>query len=113
MTSRSDRIAFSSPPGAAPAPACVPIAGVHPGGCTAVMKGGSWTYPRMVAPFRYALRFGDFVALSPVAYGAFSPSRSATRWLVDLLGAHLGLKRSCIISALHWAAGPRRRWRGG
>src|SRR5215211_8954830 len=103
--SRSDRIAFLITVGVAPAPARVPIAGVHPGGCTAVMKGGSWTCRRAAAPFRYALRFDDFAALSPAAYGGFSPSRSATRWLVDLLGAHLGLRQSYIISALHWAAG--------
>jgi transposase len=52
------------------------------------MSDGSWTCPRMVAPFRCASRFAAFAALSPVADATFSPSGSATRWQPDLLGAH-------------------------
>ena len=97
---RSDQIASSSPPEVVPRRVRVPIAGDNPSTCTAAMSGGSWTCPRVVAPFKCASRFADFAAFNPVADCAFSPRNSATRWPVNLLGAHLGSKRSSIISGI-------------
>src|SRR5260370_13106019 len=100
MTLRSDQIASSSPPGVVPPLARVLITGGNPSRCTAAISDGSWTCPRTVAPFRCASQSADFAALSPVADATFLPSGSATPWQADLLGAHLGSRRSYIISAL-------------